>query len=226
MDNNIVLPSSLRGLSLSDYQSLMEIIDNYSESPNEMQDRIVHHFIGGDLSDVKKLRIDEYQLVLNNALEVLKMREDFRPVIEVDGIKMGFITKLEDMTAGEYIDLETYIVDVQNWHRAMAVLYRPIDVVKKNGWRHKMFSYSIVDYEGTGEHGDRMKMMSAADAIGCMLFFWTLRRDLLRITVTSLEKQQRKRGISQTERESLQKIIDGINISISLLGETLPSMNW
>ena len=39
------------------------------------------------------------------------------------GVEYGFIPNLDDMSFGEYVDLDTYIGDWQNIHRAMAVLY-------------------------------------------------------------------------------------------------------
>jgi hypothetical protein len=58
----------------------------------------------------------------------------------MDGVEYGFIPNLDDMSFGEYVDLDTYLGDWQNIHRAMAVLYRPIR--EKRGER-----YNIVPYE-------------------------------------------------------------------------------
>ena len=37
--------------------------------------------------------------------------------------EFGFIAKLDDMTFGEYVDLDNYISDWQLMHKAMGVLY-------------------------------------------------------------------------------------------------------
>lgn len=43
---------------------------------------------------------------------------------------MGFLPKLDEITLGEFIDVESNIGDWQNIHKAMAVLYRPVNFRK------------------------------------------------------------------------------------------------
>ena len=46
---------------------------------------------------------------------------------------MGFVPKLDDITLGEYVDIESNISDWQkDAHKAMAVLYRPVNFKAKD----------------------------------------------------------------------------------------------
>ena len=61
---------------------------------------------------------------------------------------MGFIPKLDDISLGEYIDIETNISDWQKMHKAMAVLYRPVNFKLGN-------KYGIAPYEVKEEVQER-----------------------------------------------------------------------
>ena len=78
------------------------------------------------------------------------------------GKEYGFIPKLEDMSFGEYVDLDTYVGDFENIHRAMAVLYRPI-TQKYND------KYLIEEYEG--DDNEIMKDMPMDAVLSSIIFF-------------------------------------------------------
>ena len=72
--------------------------------------------------------------------QISKCFEEETPLIRkftmtgTDGasIDFGFIPDLENMTFGEYVDLDNFITDWQSMHKAMAVLYRPITFEKND----------------------------------------------------------------------------------------------
>jgi hypothetical protein len=84
--------------------------------------------------------------------------------------EFGFIPKLEDITSGEFIDLETYLGDTETLHKAMAVLFRPIKSKVKD-------LYIIEEYESADKYSEVLKYMPLDIALGAMLFFWTLLND-------------------------------------------------
>jgi hypothetical protein len=84
--------------------------------------------------------------------------------------EFGFIPKIEDITSGEFIDLETYLGDTETLHKAMAVLFRPIKNKVKD-------LYIIEDYEAADKYSEVLKYMPLDIALGSMLFFWTLLND-------------------------------------------------
>ena len=91
------------------------------------------------------------------------------------------------MFYGEYEDLENYIFDEKNLHKAMAVLYRPIKFKKKD-------RYLIHDYEGTEFMAEVMKNTPLDIVFGARVFFYSLAKKLgiytLDYTLQQLMKSQ------------------------------------
>jgi hypothetical protein len=84
---------------------------------------------------------------------------------------------------GEYVDLESIGQEVENWHKLMCILYRPI--TKTFGKR-----YEIETYKGY-DNALQYKQMPVGIALGAMLFFWTLGSDLLLDTLRYLKQAQK-----------------------------------
>jgi hypothetical protein len=133
------------------------------------------------------------------------------------GKEYGFIPKLEDMSFGEYVDLDTYMGDIENIHLAMAVLYRPI-TLKQND------KYLIEEYEG--DDTEIMKDMPMDAVLSSIIFFYNLGMDLSRAMLNSLQDQENKDLVQQLTLEkngdginqfsnSLKGILDGLKISLN-----------
>ena len=119
-----------------------------------------------------------------------------------DNMEFGFIPQLDDMTFGEYVDVDTYIVDWQQMHKAMSVLYRPVLQNYKG-------SYEIEEYKGD-TYWEVMKRMPLNLVMGCMLFFWSLEKDLMKVMRSSLNNPK-----TQIYQEKLTSMLstDGIILS-------------
>jgi hypothetical protein len=110
------------------------------------------------------------------------------------------------MSFGEYIDLDTYIGDMSNIHRAMGVLYRPI----KQKYQDK---YIIEDYKG--EESDMMKDMPMDAVLSSILFFYHLGMDLSQAMMSYLEEEE----MNLVQQQLLEESGGGINqFSASLKG--------
>jgi len=132
-------------------------------------------------------------------------------------VEYGFIPNLDDMSFGEYVDLDTYLGNWEEMHRAMAVLYRPIK--QKHGDK-----YNIVDYEVV--NSEMYKNMPMDAVMSSILFFYRLGIDLSKAMMNYLEESKETRlvqylssdkngvGISQYT-QSLKAILDDLNISLS-----------
>ena len=88
------------------------------------------------------------------------------------GIEYGFIPELDDMSLGEYIDLDTYIGDWENIHKAMNVLYRPIENKRKQ-------QYVIQEYRA--EINSDLLDMPLDAVIGSVFFFYRLGSELEKV---------------------------------------------
>jgi len=131
---------------------------------------------------------------------VFEQKPKFIKEFEIDKMQFGFIPKLDDMVFGEYIDLDTYLGDWSQMHKAMNVLFRPI-IFKKNN------QYLVSDYEGTGKYN--LKTMPLSIVFGSLVFFWNLRNELQKHILSYLANQT-EIPVSQELRDSLKSGV-GIN---------------
>jgi len=215
MKVEVYIPDTLSEITLGQYQKYLKI-QSENEDENFLAIKMIEIFCGlrGDtIMAMKAKSIKDITTILSNMFnEKPQLVKEFK----MNGRTYGFIPKLEDMSFGEYIDLDTYIGDSDNLHRAMAVLYRPI----KQKYEDK---YLIEDY--TGEESDIMKSMPMDAVLSSILFFYHLGMDLSQAMMSYLEEEE----MDIVQQQILGENGDGINhFSASLreiLGDLKISLN-
>lgn len=150
---------------------------------------------------IKELSIPALSVILNRLSELQAKRSgELKRVIEVDGRHYGFHPNLEDLTLGEYADIEHFIKEgvEHNMPQIMAILYRPI--VEREG-----DAYIIEAYDGKIDvRAEKFKKMSAEQVESSMVFFWIFVNELFKILPSSL--MQRTREMMQlVQMKHLQK---------------------
>ena len=218
MKTEIVIPTSLSEIPLKSYQEFMKVVEK-SNDQEFIGQKTVEIFCGLQMKDVVRVKwndIRDLTLHLNN---IFKEKPKFQATFKIKGVEFGFIPNLEDMTFGEYIDLESNISSVETFHKAMAVMYRPI--TKKVKDRHEIFEYT-----GTDEFSEVMKYAPLNVVLGATVFFSTLGSDLVQHTLTSLETEIKKNPKIMTLAKERNLIKDGAGTiqSMRYLRETLQSL--
>lgn len=107
-------------------------------------------------------------------LSKLQVEGKLKKVFEIDEVEYGFLPDLDEITLGEWADIEHYIKDglEKNLHKIMAVLFRP--VVSREG---KM--YSIEAYKVGRQRAEKFKKkMNASQVQQALVFFWSLGNEL------------------------------------------------
>jgi hypothetical protein len=126
------------------------------------------------LSDIPQKLVKELSLrdvaVLMNKIAELQSEQNtaLKKVIEIDGVEYGMHPNLDDITLGEYADIETIIKDglEKNMPEVMAILFRP--VTEKNGE-----AYTIEAYDGEiAIRAEQMNKMSAEQVQSALVFFY------------------------------------------------------
>lgn len=170
-------------------------------------------FCGLELKESYKLPLNTFDAVLESVYGCFKeetpLIQRFK-MIGIDGVEVefGFIPKLDDISLGEYIDLEAYISDWDKMHKAMAVLYRPIIAGKKG-------LYRIEEYDGADKWADVMKDAPVNVALGATLFFYRLGTKLSKHTMSSIQHQEME--LTTQQREALEQNGAGIARYMDLL---------
>jgi hypothetical protein len=140
---------------------------------------------------VKELGIQDVAVIMSKVGE-LQVEKDskLKRIVEVEGKEYGFHPSLDDITLGEYADIETFIKNgiENNLPELMAVLYRPI-VEKKND------VYIIEAYDGNiSIRTEEMKKMSAEQVQSALRFFFAFVKILCEIMPLSLMERLNKIG--------------------------------
>ena len=213
MKGRIIVPTSLNEVSLVQYQKFLN--DSKGLEGNDLKVKMVSYFCKVDEEIVKAFSrkdVDEFSTIIDGMF-----KNDY-PLIakfKVDGVTFGFIPNLDEMTFGEYVDLDNYISDWSQMHKAMAVLFRPITKEHKG-------KYIIEDYESSDKYSELMKLMPLSCAMGAVVFFYHLGIELLKATPHYL-KNQMEMMEKETSPNKVNSTLngDGIIQSINLLKETL-----
>ena len=218
----ISIPKDLSGITLRQYQEYLRMYDKWDkEDEVYFKTKVLQIFCGLNIEDTYKIPIVKFNSVIEHVLECFKEETPLIKKFYMTGknkagddvkVNFGFIPKLDDMSFGEFIDLENYISDWQNMHKAMAVLFRPI-------YHEKKEFYEINEYEGTQKYSDVMLDMPVNVALGAMVFFYRLGSKLPLLTMDYLQATLKKEGVPQQLKPILGENGDGINRYIHLLKE-------
>lgn len=169
MKVDINVPDSLNEITLYQYQKFERLIQN-NEASHFVNQKTIEIFCGIELKDVARIRIADIDSLLAHLNTLLQAKPKLTRTFKLGVYEFGFIPKLEDITSGEFIDLETYLSDTETLHKAMSVLFRPIKSKVKD-------LYIIEEYESADKYAEVLKYMPLDIALGSMLFFWTLLND-------------------------------------------------
>lgn len=176
-----------------------------------IQEKMLQIFCDLPLSDALKYRKADIDNVTEMIAQTLEQKPELVMRFRIGDTEFGFIPKLEDMTFGEYIDLDNSIGDIKNLHKAMAVLYRPIKQKIKD-------KYLIEEYRGDNYH-EAMKHTPMDAVISSMLFFWNLGIELSKVMIAYLREAE---DLTPEQISVLNG--DGINQYMHWRMEMLPSL--
>ena len=217
MKIEINVPTSLSEVTLGQYQKFLKIAEDNPEG-NFLNAKMIEIFCGIPLSDSYKLKMSSVTAIIDILNELLSQTPKRVEQFTMNGVQYGFIPDLDEMSLGEYVDLDGSASDWNNMHIAMNVLYRKIKI-KKSG------KYNIVDYNV--ENPEKMKDMPLDAAIGSLFFFYNLGMELSKHTILSSNNQVEMEAyqdqlISETNGDgisqfmvSLTEILQDLKISLN-----------
>ena len=179
MKLTINIPESLDEVTLKQYQKWLKIADG-KEVDNFLQQKMIEIFCNIPLKQVLQIKAIDINNICESINKLFEQKPKFINKFNLNGKEFGFIPKLDDMSFGEYIDLDTYIADWELMHKAISVLFRPITLNKKE-------QYLIEDYESSEKYD--LQNVTLDIVFGALVFFWNLRKELLNRMVNYLENQ-------------------------------------
>jgi hypothetical protein len=209
MDLKITIPTKLSEINLKQYQAFLKVAKDNKDT-EFLQQKMLQIFCGVDLKHVSSMRFKDVNDITNNLSNLFTQKTKLINRFTIGSLEFGFIPNLEEMTNGEYMDLDTYITDWDSMHKAMAVLFRPIIKKQKD-------KYLIEQYNGSITYAEVMEHMPLDVALGAVVFFWDLGNELLSSTMNYLENN--KEVQTTLKAHNLANAGDGINLSMPSLKE-------
>ena len=174
------VPEDLSEITLSQYQRWIKIVDKQDEIGTFYQQKMVEIFCNAELQHIMQMKVKDIEEITTHLDNLFNQKPEFKALFRLEDEEFGFIPKLDDMTFGEYVDLDTYLTDWQQMDSAMAVLFRPV-VYKRKG------KYLIEDYVSSEKYD--LSDMPLDVVLGALVFFCDLKNELLKHILNYLKTQ-------------------------------------
>ena len=166
MDIKIKVPSNLSEITLEQYQRYIKVLAAAEDGNQKETFLSLKILCNVPYKVALQFPLSEVGRIVQLVSDILNEKGDLVRTFKMGDTEFGFIPKLDDMSFGEYIDLDNFLGDWDKMHKAMSVLYRPIDKKKEN-------LYSLKDYDGDTFH-ESMKQMPMDAVFHSIVFFYTL----------------------------------------------------
>lgn len=184
MKLSIQIPTTLDDVTLGQYLKFRDIPEELPDA--RYSELLIQCFCNLHGNEVRNMTEHSRRAILTRLRGVINTSEHaFVERVNLNGLELGFIPNLDNMTFGEFVDIETNQEQEHNWHKLMRVFYRPI-ISEQYG------RYEIESYAQTLKRDIDYKQMPMSAVLGAFVFFCRLGNELLKHTVRSLEEEESK----------------------------------
>jgi len=217
MKLELIIPNSLSEISLSQYKKFHKIQEANFKS-HFINIKMIEIFCNLDEKAARMLKFTDANKVVSILTNMLNEKPQLVRTFTMNGIDYGLIPSLDDISLGEYVDLDTYIGNWEEMQVAMNVLYRPIK--EQIGEKYIIEDYNI-------ESKDALKEIPMDVVLGAIFFLYNLGIELSQVmmdyfqnqkTQDSMQEQifqENMDGISQSSLLSLKETLDELKISLN-----------
>ena len=216
MKVDLIVPNSLKEITLKQYQKFIKI-QKENDDPYFLQCKMIEIFCNLDSNAVRNIKLSDADKIVNVLNLMFEEKPKLINTFKLGKVEYGFIPKLEDISLGEYVDLDTYMGDWDNMHIAMNVLYRPITKKIKD-------KYLIEEYNT--ESKDKLDEIPLDVVLGSVFFFYNLGMELSTVMLNYLEEEEvnnlmqqqtfQKNGVgTKVSLDSLKEILQDLKISLN-----------
>jgi hypothetical protein len=182
----IILPESIHDITLHQFQLYNELLERTDLDEYQFNKRKIQIFTGLERNRIELISAIDYKEIVEQIDKALNQTVEFQPTFFIKDVEFGFIPNLDKMTQGEFIDISNYGTDVNEMHKLMAVLFRPIK--KKDA----LGNYEIINYKGTEQYANIMKHTPLSIVNGALVFFSSLANELVSYTAKYMAVEQVK----------------------------------
>ena len=217
MKFKLTIPSSLSEISLSQYQKFLKIQEN-NEDSYFLQCKMIEIFCNLDAKSVRLMKLTDADRIVQILNKMFESKPQLIKTFKLLDTEYGIIPNLDEISLGEYVDLDTYMGDWDNMHIAMNVLYRPIK--EKIGDKYLIKEYDV-------DAKDKINDIPMDVVFGAVFFLFNLGIDLSKVMMGYLEDHQMEDwmdqqtflenmdGIKASSLHSLKTMLDDLKISLN-----------
>ena len=211
MKANINVPTELNEITLKQYQKFLKVQDS-KQNNTFLQTKMIEIFCNVKMQDALNIKLSDADRISSLISEMFEQKPDLVKSFWLNNVEYGFVPDLDEITLGEYIDLDTYMGEWENIQIAMNVLYRPIK--QKLGQK-----YLIEEYDPDTK--DKLINMPMDAVFGSIIFFYRLGIELSKTMMNYLENEE---GNLQVQGLDFLKNGDGIQAFTDSLEEILQDL--
>lgn len=175
------IPDSWKDITLRKYLALQYDLENYKDDEEAQIAFTLHHLCGISLDEFKLLSKETYDSVMDTLKSFMQSTDnELQRFVTIDGVEYGFEPNLSNMAYGAYCDITKYdVVTIdKNWGKIMDILYRPVEIKRKD-------TYGIKAYEGKIDD-EKWLDVTMDIHFGTLFFFVHTSMDLLNYTLNSM----------------------------------------
>ena len=214
MKANINVPTELNEITLKQYQKFLKVQDS-KQNNTFLQTKMIEIFCNVKMQDALNIKLSDADRISSLISEMFEQKPDLVKSFWLNNVEYGFVPDLDEITLGEYIDLDTYMGEWENIQIAMNVLYRPIK--QKLGEK-----YLIEEYDPDTK--DKLINMPMDAVFGSIIFFYRLGIELSKTMMNYLENEGENLQVQgldflkngdgiQAFTDSLEEILQDLKIS-------------
>lgn len=193
----ISIPTDWEDVTIKKYMKYVSAVENLTDEEQISKKTIS---VMCDLSDdlINHIKLKDLKVIQKNLQKLISkpINKQIINKINIDDKMFGFHPKLDDLTMGEYVDLETFAKE-NDLASMMSVLYRPI--TKTQGNRYDIEPYHT-DHIQNKKHFENLSI-NIANAI--VVFFWNLGDQQLKHIRQYLVEEE-KNNLHQVDMGGLQ----------------------
>ena len=207
----ITIPTDLSDIKLNQYLRYSKVLQDNQDDETFIAIQMVSIFCNLKIDDVMKIPAFDFAEIIEQIGNVLKQKPALVKSLKLNGVKYGFVPNFDEESIGTFAYIDTHLGNEDNWTKLMSAMYRPI--TKQVGK-----FYEIEGFQGD-KFAEEFSEITMDCVIGAIVFFWTLKIELMNNILDYSDNLIRKNNNSEVA-EVLAKGGAGI-IQLSKLREEI-----
>ena len=185
----VTIPQSIADINLHQFQKYNELLLRDDLTQSQFDIRKVEIFTNIKRDEITLISSKDFVDISQQIDIALNQTVEFQSTFFIKDVEFGFITNFDKITQGEFIDISNYGTKIDEMHKLMAVLFRPINKKDSVG------NYEIISYQGTEQYANIMKHTPMNIVNGALVFFSSLASELVSYTQKYMKEEQAREEV-------------------------------